>query len=1017
MKHPPLPRLLVVLLLALTASAASAYSFEVNGIYYNRNNNGTSVSVTYRNNYYHSYTGSVTIPEQVTYSGTTYSVTSIGESAFYLCSDLTSVTIPNSVTSIGSSAFSGCTGLTSVTIPNSVTSIGGWAFSDCSGLTSVTIPNSVTSIGKWAFYGCSGLTSVAIPNSVTSIGDQAFRNCSGLTSVTIPNSVTSIGDYAFSDCSGLESIVVASGNSIYDSRNNCDAIIETSTNTLLYGCKNTIIPNSVTSIGNYAFGGCSGLTSVTIPNSITSIGTSAFSNCSGLTSVTIDNSVTSIGISAFSDCSGLVNMTLPKSVTSIGASAFANCSALKSVVFGAGLTSIGSDAFSGCSIKKAFWFPNTPPSGSNNISASVHYVANDQYSFSNQTKYQFLSSMFTVDGTVYVPVSPSERTCDVIDCTYSPDNKEIVISDKVSNRGVELSVLSINPYSYIYNTHIESVLISNNGEIGNYAFIGCTALQTATVSNQGNLGEGTFYGCTALQTATVSNQGNVGYKAFYGCPALQTATISNQGSVGASAFSGCTSLQTASISNQGSVEASAFSGCSSLATVTLGEEVTGIGENAFYNCSALGEIVIPDAVTAVGASAFKECAALENVSIGKGMTSLPQRVFYGCSSLTSLTIPNNVASVADYAFGGCTALSDLTIEDADITDSTEEVPTELSFDDWTSTNHNNSSTSYKEYTFVVQAGSVLTFNYSVSSESGYDFLIIKLNGTQIVKESGSKSGSYRKEFTEAGTYTLYLSYTKDSSNSSGSDQATVTEIYLSIGYIIDSLNLGSNGSSPLFVDCPLDEVYIGRKLNYSTASDAGYSPFYRNTYLRMVEITDAETQIYDNEFYGCTNLQTLKIGNGVKTIGKWAFSGCSAMTYFSVGSNVESIGQEAFSDCTGLTSFYSNSAVPPTCGDQALDDINKWECILYVIDDCIAAYQAADQWKEFFYIYSSNEDVTIDGGVEVCLDGGVLHCGGADTVVYTLSGVPVYIGCGDVELAAGAYIVVANGRATKVVVK
>ena len=141
------------------------------------------------------------------------------------------------------------------------------------------------------------------------------------------------------------------------------------------------------------------------------------------------------------------------------------------------------------------------------------------------------------------------------------------------------------------------------------------------------------------------------------------------------------------------------------------------------------------------------------------------------------------------------------------------------------------------------------------------------------------------------------------------------------------------------------------------------------------------------------------------------------MQYFAVGSNVESIGQEAFSDCNGLTSFYSNSVVPPTCGNQALDDINKWECTLYVPDDCISAYQAADQWKEFFYIYGGNEDVTIDGGVEVCLDGGVLHCGGVNTEVYTLSGVLVYSGSGDVELAAGVYIVVANGRATKVVVK
>ena len=218
----------------------------------------------------------------------------------------------------------------------------------------VVIPEKVTyegeeytveGIGYSAFFKCPNLTSITIGNSVTSIGDHAFFGCSSLTSITIPNSVTSIKSGLFQGCIGLTSISVESGNSIFDSRDNCNAIIETSTNTLFVGCKSTTIPNSVTSIGANAFLDCSGLTSITIPNSVTSIGGSAFSGCKGLTSITIPNSVTSIGGYAFSGCSGLTSITIPNSVTSIGGSAFSGCRGLTSITIPNSVTSIGDYAF------------------------------------------------------------------------------------------------------------------------------------------------------------------------------------------------------------------------------------------------------------------------------------------------------------------------------------------------------------------------------------------------------------------------------------------------------------------------------------------------------------------------------------------------------------------------------------------------------------------------------------------------------------------------------------------------
>ena len=189
----------------------------------------------------------------------------------------------------------------------------------------VTIENGVTNIGDVIFEGCINLANITISDSVTSIGYAAFRGCSGLTSITIPDSVTSIVYYAFDGCSGLTSITVASGNTKYDSRGDCNAIIETSTNTLIRGCNNTEIPATVTSIGDIAFSGCTGLTNITIPDSVTSISNYAFWDCINLTSITIPDSVTSIGEYAFACCSGLTSITIPDSVTSIGDDAFWDC--------------------------------------------------------------------------------------------------------------------------------------------------------------------------------------------------------------------------------------------------------------------------------------------------------------------------------------------------------------------------------------------------------------------------------------------------------------------------------------------------------------------------------------------------------------------------------------------------------------------------------------------------------------------------------------------------------------------
>ena len=429
---------------------------------------------------------------------------------------------------------------------------------------------------------------------------------------------------------------------------------------------------------------------------------------------------------------------------------------------GTGVLSIGKDVFgyddtsSGSQPVKVTWLTNTPPTGYQYAAGTVNYVANDQYTqFSNKTVYPFLSSVFEVDGVKYVPVSPSERTCDAIDCAYDKSLPTVNIGETVVNKGILLHVKQVNDYACYGHPDIQALTISHHGNIGNYAFQECTNLETATI----------------------------------------------------------------------------------------GRKILSIGASAFKNCSQLQSIVIPEGVRDINTSTFQGCTSLTNLQIGDSVQTIGKSAFAGCSSLPSVRIPQTVQTISDYAFQGCTSLKEVVIDERTVGSSEE----------------------------------------------------------------------------------------KD-------------------------LQLGSNDSSPLFADCPLVSVYIGRNISYSTASNKGYSPFYRNTSLRSVFITDKETEISPNEFYGCTNLKNVRIGDGVTSIGDWAFSDCSSLDFFAFGSSVKSIGKEAFSDCTAVTQLMSRAQTPPVCGTQALDDINKWNCTLTVPVGYLSAYQAADQWKDFFFIEEGNVD-------------------------------------------------------------
>ena len=814
----------------------------------------------------------------------------------------------------------------------------GYSLSDYSG--DIIIPQfvvyggvkyQVIKIGKNAFSGNDDVTRILFPEGLTSIGDRAFYWCEGITSIELPEEIESIGINAFCRCSNLTSIE---------------------------------LPDGLKSIGDYAFEDCD-LTSIELPNSLESIGDFAFSYCS-FTSINLPNKIKSIGSGAFSRCD-IKSVTIPASVLELYDGSFP-------------------------SAKKIIFLGNTRPSG---ISSSIN---RDRICYvSSKTKYGFgieyanLSSLFEVGGVKYVLVSAKERTCDIIDCAYNSSAENIVIDSLVTYRNIKLKVKNINDYAFYENDSIRSAVIKNNGYIGDYAFYGCDSIENTTLGNNvDSIFTYAFNGCTKLEEITVPN--NVPYlgaSCFSACTSLDKAIVGTGVKVlNPLTFSDCKSLTEVAVGeNVALIDTEVFSGCRSLSSITIPQATKDIGNDVFTACTNLREVIIADrndSITlgydyyggkyyplfndckldsvyiggkliydktaakgyspfngntylrsvafndtevAIYDSEFANCINLQNIVFGKGIASIGNTAFANCSSLSSIEIPNEVKSLGRRSFYNCTALQ------------SAKIGTGINTLEWA----------------TFERCSLLTD-----------------------MEIGSNVGTIAKSVFRGCTSLPRINIPQATMTISDSVFYNCTSLKdVIIEDRTETLTLGSNGYSssssatsstqPLFYSCPLDSVYIGGKIKYNTDRKYGFSPFFRNTSLRTVVVTDAETEVYDNEFYGCSNLTDVVIGDGVTKIGNWAFSGCSSLLNFSFGNSVETIGAEAFSDCTSMVKLVSSCNVPPVCGDQALADIDVWNCTLYVPNDYIDAYYNAEQWWDFFFIDGAEYKVKLMIGEE-CYD-------------------------------------------------
>ena len=857
-------------------------------------------------------------------------VTSIGNSAFDSCSNLTSITIPDSVSSIGNFVFYGCSSLTSITLSNNITNIGNSAFAGCSSLTSITIPDRVTSIEKYAFYNCSGLTSITIPDSVTSIGESAFRNCTSLTSITIPDSVTSIGKSAFSNCSSLTSIT---------------------------------IPNGVTSIGEYAFQSCSSLTSITIPDSVTSIGAYAFSDCWDLTSITIPDSVTTIGESAFNACSSLTTISL-SCKSSLKRSDFGKQADLvsytshtlnKTEAKAATCTENGNKEYWTCEhCKKYFLSDDANPETAKAVEQSECMIPAIQH------KNAIIQN--ASEPTETAPGYSGDRYCPdcdtIVEKGYTYWNEDNLTWKLYADGTLNISGAgAMKDYDYDNNPSpasqkkdsVKKVVIEDGvTSIGNSAFFYCTSLTSITIPNSvTSIEPYAFYNCNSLTSITIPNSvTSIGNFAFSDCSSLTSITIPDSvTSIGNYAFAYCEGLTSITIPDSvTSIGAYAFSYCSSLTSITIPDSVTSIGNGAFDNCSSLTSITISDRVTSIKPYAFSYCSSLTSITIPNSVTSIENFAFSKCSSLTNITIPDSVTSIGSSAFNGCSSLQTISLscksslkksdfgDQADLVSYTSHTLKKTEAKDATCTEDGNKEywtcehcgkyflsddTNPETAKAVEQSETVIPASHKLTKVEAKDATCAE-NGNKEYWTCEHCKKYFLSDDTNPETATaVELSETvipalkhKNATTRGAVEPTETAPGYSGDRYCPDCDTVLEKGYTywnegnltwKLYEDGTLTISGTGAMKDYN--ADDNLSPAYNNSKVKKVVIEDGVTSIGERAFSNCSTLISITIPKSVTSIGKTAFYNCTSLTNITIPNSVTSIGNLAFSYCRSLTSI------------------------------------------------------------------------------------------------------------------